>query len=415
MTAFSKKFTKLVLLATLMVVAGCSSPIKVRIPAPESTASSAYDLHRVWQLTLDAFAYSDSEGLYFAQDAKHDYFAVPSGTVTAVVKTPQGRWTDQVVWQRKFDEPVLAGPVVSKNKLLIGTAKGHLMALSTLDGHIIWSTELTSEVLSNPLVKKGHVYVRTVDGKLSDVNEKTGQVIWTIEHPMPSLSLRGIAPVTLYDGKLFVGWEDGFVEALDASTGERLWTTQVAIPKGRTDLERMVDIQAQVMIKNNRVVVLGYHGQLVSLNIETGNLYWAKKVSGFRDFVIDSQAIYLVDEDDILHAYDAENGTELWKNKQLKYRLLTDVENYSNTQLVLGDGYGVIHWIQKSDGAEIAHVRHAAKNELGQQIVRLFVAKNNLLVQDSAGYVTDYQVVPSDWYLFNRPNDPLHIFKNKTE
>jgi outer membrane protein assembly factor BamB len=333
--------------------------------------------------------------------------------VTAVTKKNQARWADQVVWQRKFDESILAGPSLSGSTMFVGTAKGHLMALSSQNGKILWSTQLSSEVLSRPTIHQGHVFVRTVDGNLSDVDAKTGHVIWTVEHPMPSLSLRGIAPVTYADGKVYVGWEDGYVEALNATTGEQLWSTQVAIPKGRTDLERMVDIQSKVVINNNRVVVLGYHGKLVSLDITTGNLYWAKKLSGFRDFVVDDQAIYSVDEDGVLHAYDTENGMELWQNKQLKYRSLTDVENYSKQQLVLGDRYGVIHWIRKSDGAEVAHVRHTSKAGLGQEIVRVFVSGHHLLVEDTSGYVTDYKVVPSNWYEFNHPNDPMHIMPPK--
>ncbi len=333
--------------------------------------------------------------------------------MTAVTKKNQARWADQVVWQRKFDESILAGPSLSGSTMFVGTAKGHLMALSSQNGKILWSTQLSSEVLSRPTIHQGHVFVRTVDGNLSDVDAKTGHVIWTVEHPMPSLSLRGIAPVTYADGKVYVGWEDGYVEALNATTGEQLWSTQVAIPKGRTDLERMVDIQSKVVINNNRVVVLGYHGKLVSLDITTGNLYWAKKLSGFRDFVVDDQAIYSVDEDGVLHAYDTENGMELWQNKQLKYRSLTDVENYSKQQLVLGDRYGVIHWIRKSDGAEVAHVRHTSKAGLGQEIVRVFVSGHHLLVEDTSGYVTDYKVVPSNWYEFNHPNDPMHIMPPK--
>ncbi len=399
------RFLLLSLLAILLV--GCSSSQVVRVPAPLVDLSSPYDIHRDWQITLNLFSHSDSEGLYFAFDDKHVYFAVPSGEVTATLKESQSRWTDQVVWQRKFEQPVISGPVLDGEQLIIGTAKGNLMALSKQDGAIIWQTQLSSEVLSKAVIDRGSIYVRTVDGKLVSLKSSSGKVNWTIEHQLPTLSLRGIAPVTVYEGRVFVGWESGNVEAFNAYSGERLWRTQIAIPRGRTDLERMVDIQAALVMQEGRLFVLGYNGKLVAVHPDTGNLFWAKQISGFRDFLVDSNAVYVVDEDDIIRAYDVTNGTLLWRQEGYRYRSLVDLVAFGENQILLADSLGYLHWIDKLTGALFARVKHPSF------VVRVYVAGQSLYVKDMNGVVTAYTVQVSNWYKFNHPEDPLNILPAK--
>lgn len=390
----------------------CSSNKVVRVPTPLVEKSSPYELKRDWQIALNRFDYSDSEGLYFAADDTNVFFAAPSGLVVSAIKAPQSRWTDQVNWEKKFDQPVISGPTLEGEHLVIGTAKGLLMSLSKKDGSVVWQTQLSSEVLSKAVIAEGNIYVRTVDGKLSSVKASSGKINWTVEHRLPNLSLRGIAPITYEDGKIYVGWESGFVEALSAFSGERIWRAQVIIPRGRTDLERMVDIQADLVIKNNRLFVLGFHGQLVSLNPETGNLYWSKKLSGFREFLVDEKSVYVVDEDDVLSAYDVMNGTKIWRQKNYKYRNLIDLIDYDASQILLADGEGFLHWIDKIDGGLVAHNRHANPNGTGNRIARVAVEGKRLYVQDGDGFVTAYRVKPSSWYEFNQPQDPLKIMRS---
>ena len=405
----SVKFGTLVIAAIL--VASCTQPKKVRIPTKLVEMSSPYSLHLDWQVQMDAFKYSDSEGLYFAENAEMIFFGVPSGELTAAWKTDKGRWTDQVKWQRKFNEPIISGPALYRQSLIVGTAKGSLMRLSQEDGGIEWQTELSSEVLSRAVLADGDIFVRTVDGKLYSVRAETGKINWVSEHPLPNLSLRGAAPVTYNDGTLYVGWESGKVEAIDAQTGEMKWQTQVVIPRGRTDLERLIDIQAELILNKGRLYVLAYHGKLVALNPDNGNLFWAKDVSGFREFLVDDMALYLVDEDDILRSFDLYNGTQLWKQENFKYRLLVDLHFYDSSQILLADGFGYVHWIDKIDGTPVARAAHIEKDLSGETIVRIWSNKHKVYLQDTHGFVSAYTVKPSDWYEFNHPDDPMGILK----
>ncbi|HBQ44683.1 MAG TPA: outer membrane protein assembly factor BamB [Thiomicrospira sp.] len=397
------------LFGLLLLLHACTSPKVVRVPAPLVEMSSPYQVDLLWQLRFDSFKYSDSEGLYFAQDENNVYFANPNGVLTSALKESNGRWTDQVNWQLKINESIVSGPKLTKQGLIVGTAKGSLFLLKPEDGSILWQTQLSSEVLSRAVVNNSAAFVRTVDGKLYSVNLQTGSINWATERSMPNLSLRGIAPVTLYEDTLYVGWETGKVEAIDARTGEMIWQTQVLIPRGRTDLERLVDIQAELILQNRRLYVFGYQGKLVALNPSNGNLFWSKDISGYRDFILDENALYLVDEDDILMAFDLFNGTLLWKQENYRYRLLVDLTFFDNNQILLADGFGYFHWIDKLNGTQIARATHVEIDRQGQKIVRVWVEEHKLYVQDIHGYISVYQVRISDWYEFNHPNNPKSL------
>jgi len=405
-------FRRFFILFSLLILVACSSnPKVVRVPTPLLEMSSPYALEKQWQLQMDAFNAADSHGLYVAETAESVYFATPNGGLTKAKKANQPRWQDQVVWQIKLQAPITAGPTVYTDKVVIGTAKGQVMALRQSDGAIAWMTQLSSEVISRPVIAEGKVFVRSVDGKVVALNIQTGAKEWGVEHGLPNLSFRGLAPITYASGHLYIGWETGQAQSLDAKTGELNWQTQVIVPSGRTDLERMVDIQAALIVKGERLFVFGYQGKLTALNVNTGNLYWSKEISGFRNFVVDDKAIYLLDEDDLMSAFDFVNGTQLWQQQNFKYRQLRNLNLYQDTQLLVADGQGYLHWIDKLDGTPIARTLHGSPH-LGssEEIARIQVSGQQLYVLDNDGFLTVYRVKPSDWYQFNHPEDPLKLF-----
>ncbi|WP_084151592.1 outer membrane protein assembly factor BamB [Thiomicrorhabdus sp. Milos-T2] len=394
-----KSFTLVFALAAgVSLLAGCSTskPLVEPYMAP---MESDYSLHKNWQVKLESMPNRDSEGLFFSEDDKSIYVATETGNLVSLIKSNTSRWSDQVQWESKFDSPIVAGPTLNNGRLLIGTSKGQLISVSAKSGEYLWQSQLSSEVMTRPLVADRKIFTRTVDGKLYALNAKTGKVIWVVEHQMPNLSLRG-APAPVYaDGKLFIGWESGMVQALSAKSGALLWETRIAVPKGRTDLERIVDVQANLIIKNDRLFVLGYHGKFASINPESGNFYFVKELSGYRDFVVDDSSVYVVDEKDVLHAFDMFSGVSLWKQNAFKNRLVGDL-SIAKEDILAVDGWGYLHWLNKTQGVEIARAKHSNEYGDGNRILRVFSEGNRIYLLDDEGVITSYDVTPSDLKLF---------------
>ncbi len=390
------------ILAGLVVstlLAGCStSPIE-REPTVLAPLDSFYSLKKNWQVETEMMPNRDSEGLFFAEDDTYLYTATATGFLVALKKEDTSRWKDQVAWQVKFASEVVSGPAKYGHQLVLGTAKGLLISLSAANAQIKWQTQLSSEVMSYPVIGQQRIFTRTVDGKLYAVDFNTGEVVWIVEHEMPKLSLRG-SPAVLYSEEvLYVAWESGTIQALSASSGTLLWETKIATPKGRTDLERIVDIQASLVMKEGRLIALGYHGKLVALNPLSGKPFFEKPLSGYRDFVVDSDRIYVVDDTDVLYAFDLFSGALLWSQTALKDRQVADLMFYQD-ELLVSDGWGYLHWINRVQGTETARVKYSNEYGDGNQILRLKVDGKKLTLLDDEGTITQYKVEPSNLTLF---------------
>ena len=390
------------------LTAGCASSPGSQPPEPLPERSTPYALDKQWQLQLDAFVPAQAEGLHWALAPEHVFFATPSGHVTKAKRAPQARWVDQIVWQKKLGASVSAGPTLREGQVVIGTTKGQLISYDATSAETLWSTRLSSEVLSRPVMSDSQLFVRTVDGKLYAINPENGQTNWVIERNLPNLSLRGLAPVTYHQGRVYIGWENGKIEALDARTGNQLWERQFILPSGRTDLERLVDIQARLLIQDQRLFALGYQGKLAALNPETGRLYWSQPLSGYRSMQLDAQGLYVITADDALHALDPVNGTQLWTQTLLKGRSLSDVFLYGHNQLLVADRYGHLHWFDRVDGSVVAR-NQISRPGMGEAIIKLWVDAPSVMTLDADGFVKAYQVQPSDWLEFHHPEriDPL--------
>ncbi|MBN2866504.1 MAG: outer membrane protein assembly factor BamB [Thiotrichales bacterium] len=376
-------------------ITACSSPKVVRVPAPLEPIDSPLQINHNWQVKLHAMPVFDGEGLNIAHNETAVFTADQKGMVAAFKIENQSRWTDQVLWQSQLSEKVLSGPALDGRYVIVGTSKGKVVAFDQASGEVLWQTQLSSEVVSKAAIADNKVFTRTVDGHLYALSLSSGKVIWVNERQMPSLSLRGSSPVLYNEGILYVGWETGKVEAIKADSGKSLWESDVAIPRGRTDLERMVDIQASLMIRDNRLVALGYQGKLAAMSLETGYLFYAEDLSGYRDFVVDEKAIYAIDEDDYINAYDVSNGTKLWVNKTLQNRSLGDLKTHQNSLLAI-DGLGYIHWLDKLHGTVEARVKHS--NDYGDEntVLQALVNGDDIYLLDQQGTLNSYHIEKSD-------------------
>lgn len=393
------------LVSLSVLLTSCSSPQPIVEPEM-APMESQYTAYKNWQVKLEQLPNLDTEGLFFDTDENHLYIATETGHLAALLKQNQSRWVDQVVWQSKFDAPIVSGPTLHNDTLYFGTSKGQLVAVSVKDGAYLWQAQLSSEVISRPVIADNKIFTRTVDGKVYAIQISTGKVLWAAEHQMPSLSLRGAPEIVYHQGYVFVGWESGMIQALSAKSGALQWETRIAVPSGRTDLERIVDVQSRLTYHDNRLFVMGYNGKLASINPYNGQFYFVKDISGYRDFVVDEQRIYVVDAEDTLYAFDINNGVQIWKQALFAKRLIGDLAE-SKEHILAVDAWGYLHWMNKLQGVEVARFKHSNEYGDGNKISRVFSHDNALYLLDEEGVITSYSIKNSNLYQFKNANKAL--------
>jgi len=265
--------------------------------------------------------------------------------------------TGKINWQIELAVPVVAGPGGGDGLILIGTQEGEVIALNENSGEFVWRIRLTSEVLTPPKAALGIVVARTADGRMSGLSTIDGTVLWNYQRSVPLLSLRGASPATLVDDMVIAGYANGRLVALSITDGKVIWEKNVAVSRGRTEIDRLVDIDSELVIKYGKIYVVAYHGNLAAVDVESGTIIWSREMSSRAGLDVDPDiAVYVTDESSHVWAIQDGSGNGLWRQTELLRRNVTAPVIVGNYVLV-GDLEGYVHWLSREDGHFVARMR----------------------------------------------------------
>jgi outer membrane protein assembly factor BamB len=373
--------------AALLLTAGCSKDKDVEPPAELTKYTGTLPVKKLWgdnvgggkkQVKLRL-------GLGPALDNGIVYAASDKGEVLAVAVD-----TGKTVWLKKLKMPLAAGPAAGFGMVVVGSGKGVLVALDAATGKERWRTKVNSELLSAPAVSEKVVVIRSVDGRLQGFDSSTGKNLWQVEQQVPRLSLRGTAIPVIAKDVAISGFDNGKVMAVNLSTGDTVWDTALASPHGRTELDRLVDIDSAVRVVGDNVFAAGFQGRTAMLAIDSGQIWWAHDMSSYRGLVTDDENLFVTESDGIVIAMRQRDGSELWRNDRLKLRgVSTPVE--TTTAVVVGDYRGYLHWLDKATGALVARER-VAKFRIGNQPV---ATGDTVVVLDDGGRLAAFRADPA--------------------
>jgi len=264
--------------------------------------------------------------------------------------------TGKQLWVRKLKLPLSAGPAAGFGMVVLGTSKGDIIALDPVTGKDKWRAHVNSELLSAPAIGEKAVVIRSVDGRLHGLNAETGKELWQVEQQVPRLSLRGTAIPVIAKELAISGFDNGKVMAVSLTNGDTVWDTALASPHGRTELDRLVDIDSAVRVVGDDVFATGFQGRTAMLALDSGQIWWAHDMSSYHGLTVDADDVFVTQSDGIVVALRNRDGSELWRNDKLKRRgLSTPVQ--TSTAIVVADFQGYVHWLDKTTGALVARVR----------------------------------------------------------
>ena len=275
-------------------------------------------------------------GQLFVADAR--------GLVTAV-NASDGR----VLWQRDTGLPLSGGPEVSGTRLVLGTTNGELLALTVADGSELWRAQVGSEILSIPRLAGEQVILHTLNDSIFGFNATSGEELWHYDFQAPILTLRGSSTPLILGDHALVGVSGGRLAKVELATGLPEWITTVTPPRGRSELERIADLNATPVVAGQTIYVAAYNGDLAALDLTSGAVLWRRALSSYAGLTLADDTLYVTDADDIVWAAKPDDGAGLWKQEALRYRILSAPAVVANTVLV-GDLEGYVHLLARSDG-----------------------------------------------------------------
>jgi len=262
--------------------------------------------------------------------------------------------TGEELWSIELDT-VISGGVGGNNSSLVLTSRSGYVILLDSNGKKVWEVDASSEVLMPPQIAGNLIVIRSVDGRISALDIADGKEKWTYSRDVPALSLRGNSSPIITKGYIFNGLDNGRLVALDLLDGHTVFDIPVATASGRSELERLIDIDGHSVINEGTLYMASYQGRLVAIDIRRGQLNWSRKLSTYSGVEYAASGLYISDDKDFIWALDASNGATLWKQDKLKARSITRPVRMKKA-VVVADYEGYLHWLSAFDGHFLGRV-----------------------------------------------------------
>lgn len=346
------KYVTLIMSLALALSACGGSKVVREPPAPLPDFTPQAQVQELWSAGVGGVPDKLPVRLVPHLDGNAIYAADMRGRVTALAADSGRR-----LWETNINLTVTGATGVGEGLVVVGGHKGQVVALNREDGKQAWSTTVSSSVMSPPVAHAGVVVVQTVDGKLTGLAVADGKRLWIYERSEPALSLIGTAAPIVVDDFVLSGFASGKIVALNIKDGRALWEFTVSHPRGRNEVERMVDVDAPLLIVRDTLYAASYQGKIVAVDMRaSGRLLWTRDVSTFSGMDAGRGNIYLSDEKGHVIALDQTTGASVWKQDKLRGRNLS-APAYINGYVVVGDYQGYSHWLSAEDGSFVARYR----------------------------------------------------------
>ena len=340
------------LLALALLAAGCSSNSKKELPPAELTDfKEEVVLQKVWNRSIGDGQGDTYNMLVPAVENDRIYAADVTGEVVAM-----DRMNGDVLWKKDLDQPVSGAVGVGYGLVMLGTLRGEVIALDASTGEEKWHAKVSSEVLAPPATNGDIVVVQTQDDKVIGLDASTGTQRWLYNSTPAVLTLRGTGAPLVTNRLAIAGLSTGKVVALDTQNGVPAWEARVAIPQGRSELDRVVDIDGGLLLSGGTLYVASYQGRMAGIDLESGRVLWQRDASSYAGVAQGFGSVYTSLASGTVEGVDERSTTALWSNDALARRQLSAPEVFSS-YVAVGDMEGYLHLLSQVDGRFVGRTR----------------------------------------------------------
>src|SRR3989338_3938736 len=211
------------------------------------------------------------------------------------------------LWAKEIKGGVEGGSAYFDRKVYFGANDGFFYCLDSSTGKTLWTYHAKAEILSTPIIVGGIVYFSTIQNTLYALKAQTGEWVWYYNKGyIQKISVRGSSSPVYHDGKIVIGFSDGYFYAFNAFNGSVLWFKKLS------EEEKFMDIYVTPIFVSKDVIVATYDGNVVALHLATGSLKWKYKNWDVNGLAADEKAVYLTSSSGVVFCLNRNTGTKRW-------------------------------------------------------------------------------------------------------
>ena len=365
------------LLAALLV--GCANEPPPVPPASLKATSAEISPLRVWRSNVGEAGRGRFEPMVTGDQV---IAANRRGKITSFsADNGMRRWTSEL------DVRLTSGISGDDGQIYVGDIDGVLHALDDQTGEPLWTAPGSSEILVPASASFGALIVRSTDGRVVSLDPETGEVLWTVSNTPPALTLNGYSRPLVLESGVLLGLDDGRLLALDVNNGKPFWESVISVPSGRSEIERLVDIDADIVVDDDGIYLANYQGKAARLEPAQGQIVWSVPMSAGSGIAVRNQDLVVIDDQDGIHKLDKGSGQIIWSNEEMPGRRLSPPAFTKAGDIVVGDTEGYIHVIDIDTGAIIGRARLSDE----AIIARPVSTEDAMFVQTTDGVVGAYR------------------------
>lgn len=342
---------RIIALLLPLLLWGCSSDESVIPPSPLPQFKSQIQIEKLWDARIGEGVGEEYLSLKPAISERWVFASSIEGEVYKL-----DRLTGKKQWVVKLKRKITGGVAAGYGMVALGSANGEIIVLSEEDGSLLWEKPLGGQIMSVPAFASNRLVVQTIDGKLHGLNREDGKVVWLYDTSIPILTLRGESSPVVMGGATLAGFANGKLVALETESGFVAWERLIGEPNGRSELERLIDLDGRFWVSDQVVYAVTFQGGLAAVDVPSGRVLWTKPVSSYQGVSEYLSQLYVVDTNSVLVAKDSLSGTDIWTQEGLKGRFVGAPTAYDRYVLV-GDYEGFLYWLSYRDGSFLARAK----------------------------------------------------------
>ncbi|GAB4513543.1 MAG: hypothetical protein Tsb0019_10940 [Roseibium sp.] len=245
-------------------------------------------------------------------DGSRIYVYKPNGEVVALSTGGGRQWTQNLRPEGERDIGPGGGVAVEGGVVYAATSYRQLAALEAGSGRVIWKADIDTPARGAPVAGNGHVFVVSQSNEVYALNQSDGSVAWTYAGIEETGGVLSAASPAISGNRVIVPFSSGEIMAIDIKSGEPAWADGVSRGFRTLALSGLADVSASPVVSGGTVFATGVAGRTVAVDVRTGQRRWEQDLGSVHTPVVSGSALFMVDLDDRMVALDAKSGETLW-------------------------------------------------------------------------------------------------------